>query len=70
VSPVPSACRAALALVAAYRFRLDTAEGESGRYMVSPGATWMRPEQREERLRGNCRVLGHGDGPRELTTSR
>ncbi len=41
---------------AAYSFRLATASGESGRYMVSPGATWMSPEQREERLLGNCRA--------------
>jgi uncharacterized protein (DUF885 family) len=41
---------------AAYSWRLATAEGESGRYLVSPGATWMSPEQREERLRGNCRA--------------
>ncbi len=41
---------------AAYSFRRATEEGEVGRYMVSPGATWMTPEQREERLRGNCRA--------------
>ncbi len=39
---------------AAYSYRRATAEGESGRYMVSPGATWMTPEQREERLGGSC----------------
>jgi len=41
---------------AAYSFRLPTAEGESGRYMVSAGATWMDAAEREERLRGNCRA--------------
>src|SRR6185295_10953762 len=41
---------------AAYNFRLPTSEGESGRYVTSPGATWMSAEQQEERLRGNCRA--------------
>jgi uncharacterized protein (DUF885 family) len=41
---------------AAYSFRRATADGESGRYMVSPGATWMTAEQQDERLRGNCRA--------------
>jgi len=41
---------------AAYSFRLATPEGESGRYLVSPGATWMDAAQKEERLRGNCRA--------------
>ena len=41
---------------AAYSFRRPTAEGESGRYVVSPGATWMDAAQQEERLRGNCRA--------------
>jgi uncharacterized protein (DUF885 family) len=41
---------------AAYNFRLTTGEGESGTYVVSPGATWMSPEQHEERLLGNCRA--------------
>ncbi|HEU4394073.1 MAG TPA: DUF885 domain-containing protein [Planctomycetota bacterium] len=41
---------------AAYSFRLQTPEGESGRYMVSAGATWMDAATREERLRGNCRA--------------
>jgi len=41
---------------AAYSWRLATSEGESGRYMVSPGATWMDAAQQEERLRGNCRA--------------
>ena len=41
---------------AAYSWRKATADGESGRYMVSPGATWMDAAQREERLRGNCRA--------------
>jgi uncharacterized protein (DUF885 family) len=40
---------------AAYSWRLATPEGESGRYMVSAGATWMDAATREERLRGNCR---------------
>jgi uncharacterized protein (DUF885 family) len=40
---------------AAYSFRLATKDGESGRYMVSPGATWMDAAQREARLSGNCR---------------
>lgn len=41
---------------AAYSFRRPTADGESGRYVVSPGATWMDVAQRDERLRGNCRA--------------
>jgi uncharacterized protein (DUF885 family) len=41
---------------AAYSFRRPTADGESGRYVVSPGATWMDDAQRDERLRGNCRA--------------
>jgi uncharacterized protein (DUF885 family) len=41
---------------AAYSWRKPTAAGESGRYMVSPGATWMDAAQKEERLRGNCRA--------------
>ena len=41
---------------AAYSFRLQTPEGESGRYMVSAGATWMDSATQEERLRGNCRA--------------
>jgi uncharacterized protein (DUF885 family) len=41
---------------AAYSWRRATSDGESGRYMVSPGATWMTPEQQDERLRGNCRA--------------
>lgn len=41
---------------AAYVFRRATVEGESGRYFVSPGATWMDAGQRAERLRGNCRA--------------
>jgi uncharacterized protein (DUF885 family) len=41
---------------AAYSFRRPTPDGESGRYVVSPGATWMDEAQRDERLRGNCRA--------------
>ena len=41
---------------AAYSFRLQTPEGESGRYMVSAGATWMDSATQEQRLRGNCRA--------------
>jgi uncharacterized protein (DUF885 family) len=41
---------------AAYSWRRATSEGESGRYVVSPGATWMTKEQQDERLRGNCRA--------------
>jgi uncharacterized protein (DUF885 family) len=41
---------------AAYSFRRPTSDGESGRYVVSPGATWMDDAQRDERLRGNCRA--------------
>jgi uncharacterized protein (DUF885 family) len=41
---------------AAYSFRHSTKDGESGRYMVSPGATWMDGAQRESRLSGNCRA--------------
>jgi uncharacterized protein (DUF885 family) len=44
---------------AAYSFRRPTADGESGRYVVSPGATWMDDAQRDERLRGNCRAWTH-----------
>ena len=40
---------------AAYSWRRAGPEGESGRYMVSPGATWMNEAQRLERLRGNFR---------------
>ena len=41
---------------AAYGWRRATPEGESGRYLVSPGAGWMDAAQREQRLRGNCRA--------------
>lgn len=44
---------------AAYSYRRPTADGESGRYVVSPGATWMDDAQRDERLRGNCRAWTH-----------
>jgi len=50
---------------AAYSFRLSTPEGESGRYMVSPGATWMNAQQREERVRGNCRAWTRVVAPHE-----
>ena len=50
---------------AAYSWREATVEGESGRYMVSPGASWMSPEQREERLRGNCRAWTRVVAPHE-----
>jgi hypothetical protein len=50
---------------AAYCWRLATSEGESGRYMVSPGATWMNAEQQEERLRGNCRAWTRVVAPHE-----
>ncbi len=41
---------------AAYGFRTEDPAGPSGRYLVSPGATWMDGAQRVERLRGNCRA--------------
>jgi uncharacterized protein (DUF885 family) len=50
---------------AAYSWRRATSEGESGRYVVSPGATWMDAVQREERLRGNCRAWTHVVAPHE-----
>jgi uncharacterized protein (DUF885 family) len=50
---------------AAYSYRLATAEGESGRYVVSPGATWMDSVEREERLRGNCRAWTRVVAPHE-----
>jgi uncharacterized protein (DUF885 family) len=50
---------------AAYSWRRATSEGESGRYMVSPGATWMDAVQQEERLRGNCRAWTHAVAPHE-----
>ena len=50
---------------AAYSWRRATSEGESGRYMVSPGATWMNAEQQEERLRGNCRAWTRVVAPHE-----
>jgi len=50
---------------AAYSWRLATTEGESGRYVVSPGATWMNAEQQEERLQGNCRSWTRVVAPHE-----
>ncbi|MHC4821714.1 MAG: DUF885 domain-containing protein [Planctomycetota bacterium] len=50
---------------AAYSWRRSTPHGESGRYMVSPGATWMTPEQTRERLRGNCRAWTRVVAPHE-----
>ncbi len=50
---------------AAYGFRSSTPHGESGRYLVSPGATWMEAEQREQRLRGNCRAWTRVVAPHE-----
>jgi uncharacterized protein (DUF885 family) len=50
---------------ACYSFRRPTAEGESGRYVVSPGATWMDPAQREQRLQGNCRAWTRVVAPHE-----
>lgn len=50
---------------AAYSWRRATADGESGRYMVSPGATWMDEAQQEERLRGNCRAWTRVVAPHE-----
>jgi uncharacterized protein (DUF885 family) len=50
---------------AAYSWRLPTPEGESGRYMVSAGATWMDPAQAAERLRGNCRAWTRVVAPHE-----
>jgi uncharacterized protein (DUF885 family) len=50
---------------AAYSYRRATSEGESGRYMVSPGASWMDAGQQEERLRGNCRAWTRVVAPHE-----
>ena len=50
---------------AAYSYRRATAEGESGRYVVSPGATWMNEKEREERLEGNCRAWTRVVAPHE-----
>ncbi len=50
---------------AAYGWRRATVDGESGRYMVSPGATWMDEAQQEERLRGNCRAWTRVVAPHE-----
>ncbi len=51
---------------AAYSFREETADGASGRYMVSPGATWMSAEQRAERLGGACRAWTRVVAPHEM----
>jgi uncharacterized protein (DUF885 family) len=50
---------------AAYSWRLATSEGESGRYVTSPGATWMNADQQEERLQGNCRSWTRVVAPHE-----
>ncbi len=51
---------------AAFGFREETAEGSSGRYLVSPGATWMDDAQREERLGGACRPWTRVVAPHEM----
>jgi uncharacterized protein (DUF885 family) len=50
---------------AAYSWRMATSDGESGRYVVSPGATWMSADQQEERLQGNCRAWTRVVAPHE-----
>jgi uncharacterized protein (DUF885 family) len=50
---------------AAYGWRRADAGGESGRYMISPGATWMDAGQRAERLRGQARAWTRVVAPHE-----